>query len=296
MKSLILLAENPLGSENQKEKISMANTRVAKGRAPLRGPRVKLSMDERIDRMEKSVGLLAKSVRSLAKGMYSADEFGEEDPMMSEDPLGGYDENEDPMAVDGIDGADEDELELSEDFLGDFDPYGGTEDHGEPDGEEDTYQDEPEDIPGVSHEGDLTKGRVNRARTNKGRINRSRLSKDDASGNFGEKDDDIPGNRRLVPDDKNKDAGEYLIQGGPSDGQGVNKAQIDRMVDQRVRSALVKAGVIRKSDGPAPGANTKLEKSASVDHNQLFEDLKKRSWKEINQLRIELGDLPAGIL
>lgn len=188
-----------------------------------------------------------------------------------------YDEEEDPMAVDDIDGEDEDELELGdgEDFLSEFDPYGGEEDHGEPE-DEATDQELP----------------TNKARVNRARINRGRISKDDAASSFGEKDEDIPGNRQLDPDHKDKDAGEYLIQGGPSDGQAVQKA-----LRKAVRAELISAGLIRKADGPRVGANTKLEKSAPAPTQaELFEKMKGRSFREINQLRVELGDLPAGII
>lgn len=282
MKSLIKLAENPVDSEDEEKEDKMANTRTNKGRS-VSGPRTKLmNADDRFDRIEKSIVSLARMVKHLAEG--------------DEEPMDDYAENEDPMAVDDIDGDDEDELELNlsddEYFGSDFEPYGGELDRPERGGEE-TEQDEPEDIPGVSHEGDLSKGRVNRSR-----VNRSRVSKDDASSNFGEKDNDIPGNRPLEPDKKDKEAGEYLIQGGPGDGPGpISKGQA-RAIAQIVRGELAKAGVgpsavAKSSDGPRIGTRgSKIDKGDAVDMDALREQARGMSFSELNRIRVGVGDLP----
>jgi hypothetical protein len=280
MKSLIKLAENPLQLEEEKEGKMVNN--ISKGRT-VRGPRTKLSMAERIDRMERNQVSIAKALRTIAKGLYgAADDDDEHEPM--DEPMDDYDEDEDPMAIDDIDDDDEDELSLDDDeYLGsDFAPYGGEKTKGERPAD-DTEQDEPEDVPGVSWEGDLTK-------TRKRRVGKAKVSKDDSSSNFGEKDDDIPGNRQLVPDKKNKDAGEYLIQGGSGDGQSAfSKAQLQAIANI-FRSELRRASMVRKAEAPGVGTrDSKIEKG--VDQDRMFDELKKRSFKEINALRVEIGDL-----
>ena len=290
MKSLIKLADNPLELDDKDEKESkMAkdDTKTNKGRK-VSGPRMKLSDQERFDRLERSVGTISRAVRTMAKGMYKMPP----DEGMGGGGMGGmeddYEEDADPMAVDDIDMEDEDELELGDDYYGsDFDPYGGEEDKPER-GEDDTLQDQPEDIPGISARGNA----VGKAKSSK-----SKVAKDDAASSYGEKDSDIPGNRPADMDKKDKDAGEYLIQGGPGDGPGpVSKATV-RAISQIVRSELRRAGTLRKAETPGVGArDSKVDKAEAVDVDQLQNQMRGRSFQEINRFRVEIGDLPAGIL
>lgn len=149
-------------------------------------------------------------------------------------------------------------LTKMDDFDSDFQPYGdGADDSG-------AYNEDEEEAtmnePGLSL---ARKARVRKAAP------RSRLSKDDAASSFGEKDDDIVGNRPSVPDDKNKDAEEYLIQGDAGDGPGpVSKSARDAA--SIVLSELRKAGVLpsatKKSRSPSVGNSmTTLRKSEDED-------------------------------
>ena len=147
---------------------------------------------------------------------------------------------------------------------------------------------------------------LNLARTNKSVGTASKVAKDDAASSFGEKDSDAPGNRPYDQTDPGED--DTIIQGGPSAGPGpisksegtyVTQAQLMTMINRGVRQALDAAGVsrINKSVAPGVGASTKLDKSESpVDMAKLSGDLKGRSFSEINKLRVELGDLPAGVI
>lgn len=289
-KGLIKLADNPVEPEYFGEEDTVNNgTAVAKGRKV--GPaRTKLSnSEERLFRIENAVGSLANSVATLAKHMAKDGDMGGEGFMDD------YDSEEDPMDIEMPDMEDEDELALSEDgyFGSDFDPYGG-EDTVEEDSDEELAQWEPEDVEGVSHEGDVTKARVNRARTNKGRINRARISKDNEASSFGEKDEDIPGNRPLDPDNKKRPATDWLIQGASDDGPGpVSKA----VLQKAVRAELVRAGVIRKSTGPAPSGSSKISKaSADPTMYDLVMAGKERSFQELNRARIAFGQMSSGVL
>ena len=216
-----------------------------KGRS-VSGPRTKLAaVDSRIDRIEQSLGSLAKSVNALArvsKALLEKD-FGEE----------GEEDEQDPMEIE-----DEDEEAL------------------------------------------------NLAKTNKSAGRTSKVAKDDAASSFGEKDDNAPGNRPYDQTSPGED--DTVIQGGPSAGPGpiskaeatyVTPAQLRSLINRGVREALADAGVSRitKSVAPGVGASSKLDKAERpVDMTKLQSDLKTRSFSEINKLRVELGDLPAGVI
>lgn len=212
-----------------------------KGRS-VHGPRTKLaSADDRMGRIEQSLGSLAKSVNALAKVQKA----------MLDKSFG--DDEQDPMDVE-----DEDDEAL------------------------------------------------NLAKTDKSVAQASKVAKDDAASSFGEKDDNAPGNRPYDQTDPGED--DTIIQGGPSagpgpiskaEGQYMTAAQLQSMVNRSVRQALDAAGVsrINKSVAPGVGASTKLDKSERpVDMTKLASDLKGRSFAEINKLRVEVGDLPAGVI
>lgn len=211
-----------------------------KGRS-VHGPRTKLASEDRMTRIEQSIGSLAKSVNALAKVQKA----------MLEKSFG--DDEQDPMDVE-----DEDDEAL------------------------------------------------NLSKTSKSVAQASQVAKDDAASSFGEKDDDTPGNRPY--DQTNPGEDDTIIQGGPSagpgpisksEGQYMTAAQLQTMINRSVRQALDAAGVsrINKSVAPGVGASSKLDKSERpVDVAKLAGDLKSRSFSEINKLRVELGDLPAGVI
>lgn len=166
-------------------------------------------------------------------------------------------------------------------------------------GDEDDEQD-PMDVEDEDDEA------LNLAKTDKSVAQASKVAKDDAASSFGEKDDDAPGNRPY--DQTNPGEDDTIIQGGPSAGPGpisksegtyVTPAQLQTMINRGVRQALDAAGVsrINKAVAPGVGASSKLDKSERpVDMTKLSAELKGRSFSEINKLRVELGDLPAGVI
>lgn len=147
---------------------------------------------------------------------------------------------------------------------------------------------------------------LNLARTSKSFGRASKVAKDDAASSFGEKDSNAPGNRPYDQTDPGED--DTIIQGGPAAGPGpisksresfITQAQMQSMIKRSVREALQASGVsnINKSVAPGVGASSKLDKAERpVDMTRLSTDLKNRSFSEINKLRVELGDLPAGVI
>jgi hypothetical protein len=228
------------------------------------GPRTKLaSSDDRMGRIEQSLGALAKSVNALAKVQKAM---------------------------------------LTKDFDDEgFDDEAEDEDEGEQD---------PMDVQ------DMDEDALNLARTSKSKASKSKgpktskagskVAKDDAASSFGEKDDTAPGNRPY--DQTNPGEDDTIVQGGPgagpgpiSKGQGtfVTAARLEAMINRGVRQALDAAGVsrINKSVAPGVGSSSKLDKSErAVDMAELSKGLRNRSFSEINRLRVELGDLPAGVI
>lgn len=293
--SLIKLAENPLAKadddsmdyENEEES-SMGD--LNKGRS-VSGPRTKLSNAEEVQEIKSSVAELSKAVRALAKSQQTVlAKFGGGFPPMEEEepmpPMGGGDEFGGGAEFGGGDdfgGGDEfgggfgeegeDDLDLGAEnmFHSDFDPsYGGNE-QAQMRGGDVTMQVRPDQM-----------------------VRNAIVSKDDSSSNFGEKDSDIAGNRKLDPDNKDKSADEYLIQGGPSAGQGVNKALL-KAIAREVVSELSKSKVAKSAEAPHVG-NSQIAKGETVDFNALQESAVKLSFKDLNRMRVEAGDLPAGIL
>jgi hypothetical protein len=119
---------------------------------------------------------------------------------------------------------------------------------------------------------------------------KGKVAKDDAAGNFGEKDDDIPGNRSLSPDDKDKDAGEILIQGDASDGPG---AQVNAAFDVIFDNYMLRKGLIRKSAGPMIGVGGA---PPAPDMDELNKRARGMSFQDLNRLRVQVGELSGGLI
>lgn len=270
-RSLIRLADNPVEpekfytDEDDSQEDGDMNDRTNKGRA-VRGPRTKLASADRFDRIERAVGTLAASVQQLAKANQAMMKAGGFDVMDD------YDEDQDPMDVEMPDDEDEDELQLADEdgyIHSDFDPYGGEDDLGEPE-EEPTEQELP----------------TNKARVNRARVNRARLSKDDAASSFGEEDDDVPGNRPLDADNKDRPASDYVIQGGSDAGPGpVSKA----VLSKAVRAELVKMGIVKSAKSPAAaGASSKISKAdPEPSMMDLVDSGRKLSFQQLNRARFD---------
>lgn len=129
------------------------------------------------------------------------------------------------------------------------------------------------------------------------------LSKDDEASTFGEKDRDVPGNRPFDP--RNVGDDDTVIQGGPSAGPGpvmkstitLTPKQLQAMINRSVREALesARSSTIHKSNGPRIPGSSKIG-SPEPQLDQVFSQLKQRSFREINRLRTELGDLPPTVV
>jgi hypothetical protein len=237
---------------------------MRKGRR-VSGPRVKLSIDKRMTSIENAIIDLAETVSSLAQsnsvvGKAVLARLRKED----EDD---EDEKEDKAKV----GKARIRKEDYESETG----IGGTKDAGD----DRTSEDETKNDLGIT-EGDLTKGR--------------RLAKDDAASSFGEKDDDMPGNKPAGIDEKDKGPGDYLIQGDSSDGPGPTvSAAFKADLDKAVSDVYARHGIIMKAQGPRTGTGG-TERNVDVDG--LFAKARDMSFRELNRKRVEVGDLPDGLI
>lgn len=262
----------------------MPTQTVSKGRR-VSGPRTKLAAEVRLESLEKAVIDLAESVAIVAKAIVK-----NEDDMMASPPV-----EDDEMSDEDADAP----IDLADDFDGDFTPYGDETDAGSAANEgEDT-----ENELGI-HDGDLTKA-LRKAAVATGRTaSKARVRKDDAASSFGEKDDDITGNRPLDSDNKGRPAEDYLIQGDSGDGPGpVNKA----LLNKAVRDELARMGIVRKARSPRPAdsqigkaddevAYTLPDGTVLKGWDAVRERARGMSFQELNRMRIALGDMPAGIL
>jgi hypothetical protein len=258
--------EDPFGEEGQDEMGEDSMYQMRKGRK-LRGPRVKLSVDGRISNLEKGVADLAETVASLAK---STTFLGKAviARLQKED-----DEDEDD--------AKEDKAKVRKgvakvrkaDYASDT-GVGATKDVGD----DRTSQEETENETGIT-EGELTLGQVR---------------KDDAAGNFGEKDEDMPGNAPAGIDEKDKSPDDYLLQGGPGDGPGPQvSAAVKAELEKAVNAVYARHGILRKAQGPRPGTGSG---AAAQGDEAAFTKIKDLSFRQINQMRTELGLLPNGLI
>lgn len=255
----------------------MYRARVSRGRK-VSGPRTKLASAGQVNRIERAIvdladtqTSLAKSVATLAKAVINRadddDDDSKEDKSAKTAKTAKAQKAQTSKATSK-------KSKKSQDMGSDFQPYGDTEDEGDPesqDPEESTMNE-----PGLQDPKGATE------------LKNSGVKKDDASGNFGEKDSDIPGNREAGIDEKDKSAEEYLIQGGPGDGPGPVSKAVRTEIDSAVSSVLAKHGILRKSRGPAPG-NSQVETGQSVEIDGVFEQARNMSFRQLNKIREESG-------
>ena len=261
--------------EEELEGGGMYRAKVSRGRK-VSGPRTKLASAGQVNRIERAIvdladtqTSLAKSVATLAKAVINRNDDDEDD-----------DGKEDKASKTAkakkaqTSKATSKKSKKSQDMRSDFQPYGDTEDEGDPesqDPEESTMNE-----PGLQDPKGATE------------LKNSGVKKDDASGNFGEKYNDIPGNREAGIDEKDKPTAEYLIQGGPGDGPGPVSKAVKSEIDEAVSGVLAKHGIIRKSRGPAPG-NSQVETGTSVEIDGVFKQARDMSFRQLNKIREESG-------
>jgi len=166
---------------------------------------------------------------------------------------------------------DSEEVELGESASeSDFSPYGSS-DLGSPESYSGSESD-TKNVPGL----------VSMAR-------KTKVSKDDASSNFGEKDSDVPGNPPITPDTKDWPADQTII---PKSKLGPTLTKLLKETAE-IRSALVSAGLIKKAAAPTVGKTTP---EAQPDLGDLESRARSMSFKELNQFRVAVGDLPDSII
>ena len=250
--------EAPFGEEPEDDMSGMYSMR--KGRK-VSGPRLKLSTEQRLSGIENAMVSLAETVASLAQ---SSSTVGKAvlARLQKDD-----DEDED-------DESKTDKRRVRKQYESDT-GIGDTKDVGD----DRTAEDETKNDLGIT-EGDLTKGR--------------RLAKDDAAGNFGEKDDDIPGNKVAGIDEKDKGPEDYLLQGDSSDGPGPTVSNAVRAeIDKAVSEVYARHGIVMKAQGPRTGTGSS---SPTLDVDGLFAAARGMSFQELNRKRVEIGELPAGLI
>jgi hypothetical protein len=259
------MPEDPFAEGGEDEMGEDSMYQMRKGRK-LRGPRVKLSLEQRQANLEKGVADLAETVASLAKST----------SFLGKAVLARLEKDED----DDEDDAKEDKAKVRKGVAKVRKQYesdtgvGATKDVGD----DRTSQEETENETGIT-EGELTLGQVR---------------KDDAAGNFGEKDDDMPGNAPADIDEKDKSPEDYLLQGDPGDGPGPQvSAAVKAELEKAVSAVYARHGIIRKAQGPRTGTGSG---TAAQGDEAAFSKIKSLSFKQINQMRTDLGLLPNGLI
>jgi hypothetical protein len=254
--------EAPFGEEAPEEDEMSGMYSMRKGRR-VSGPRVKLSLeklDNRMTGIERAVVDLAETVSSLAQsnsvvGKAVLARLRKDDEKDEEDEK-------------------EDKASLRKDYASDT-GIGDTKDVGD----DRTSEEETKNEVGIT-EGDLTKNR--------------RLAKDDAASSFGEKDDDMPGNKPAGIDEKDKSPEDYLLQGGASDGPGPTvSAALKADLAKAAAAVYARHGIVMKASGPRPGTGGS---EPTTDVDDLFARARNMSFRELNRKRVEVGDLPDGLI
>jgi hypothetical protein len=260
------MPEDPFAEDGEDEMGEDSMYQMRKGRK-LRGPRVKLSLEQRQANLEKGVADLAETVASLAKST----------SFLGKAVLARLQKEED----EDEDDAKEDKARVRKgtakvrkaDYESDT-GVGATKDVGD----DRTSQEETENETGIT-EGELTLGRVR---------------KDDAAGNFGEKDEDMPGNAPAGIDEKDKSPEDYLLQGGPGDGPGPQvSAAFKADLEKAIAGVYSSHGILRKAQGPRTGTGSG---AAAQGDEAAFARIKDLSFKQLNQMRTDLGLLPNGLI
>lgn len=126
---------------------------------------------------------------------------------------------------------------------------------------------------------------------------KGRLAKDDKWSNFGEKDSDIPGNAPVVPDTKEWPGDQTVVDGSggglsgmaPSGVKGIAKS-LEALHAQvsAIEKALQSVGIVYKAAAPTVGAGAPGQ---DVDLADLEERARQMSFRELNRLRAEMGEL-----
>jgi len=124
------------------------------------------------------------------------------------------------------------------------------------------------------------------------------LAKDDRWSNFGEKDSDIPGNAPVTPDTKDWPGDQTVVDGrggglsgmSPHGVRGINKSfeELSAKV-ALLEKALEAAGVVVKAQPTTIGAPAAAE--GSISFEEAFEKAKSLSFRELNRLREQIGEL-----
>jgi hypothetical protein len=291
-------------------------------------------MDARLDNMDIGLARLAKSVNYIGRYLQtqaSKSRINRHDPMggggMGGDEMGGgmggYEEDEDPMAIPGQE--EDDSLDLA----------AGPQLRAT--GEGSNLSVRKAQVQKAQRVLQMNKAyeaqQLRKAARALQAAGYSIVSKDDAATSFGEKDSDVTGNRPF--DTESVGENDTVIQDGPGAGPGpVSKAMrggvtptnMESLVQKSVLStmgamfeayglqqvrplqlpAVTKAtapavgAAVMKSTAPAPGATpfeTKLDNaSGEPDLGELFDKMRKESWGRINDIRVQVGDLSGGIL
>lgn len=298
---LIRLAQNPniaKGDDGEGEGMKdwedvMDESKEEKGMR-VSGPRTKLA--SQVDGIEKSVSALAKAVKMIAKNQQKLAKNFDEMGMGAEDPMGAPAPAAPAPAPAAAPALEEEKGYMGMAMKSDGKVYAqegsGYPDENNESREFDTNERDYKDAEianAIKVMKSLEKSLMKSAP--KPRLaNKAVIRKDDATGDsFGEKDDDLIGNRPF--DQTERDDYATLINGESSDGPGpITKSYVDGIVAKAVSDTLASVGI--NSTAPSVGGGSMLSKSmSSVDVDGLKADFANRSFAEINRARDEMGDL-----
>jgi len=264
-RKLLKLAENPVAKQEEEEDLDSLlgeDEEVEEEEAP--------DFEEELAVMRKAQAetskillSLTRSVSAIAKHVMAKDEEEEEFLPDTETP----------------------DLE-SEDVMDKQEPaYSGTSDQGEPDVPEDTETDPAIEGAGTENaEGDP--GLVSLATK---KVRKSKVKKDDASSNFGEKDSDVPGNPAVTPDTKDWPADQTVL---PHSDLAPTLQKLQKQLAQ-MQKAMVAGGLIKKAQPRGIGVRTE---EPQPELPKLEEQARGMTFRELNRMRSECGDLPSGVV
>jgi hypothetical protein len=243
-----------------------------------------ITTDERLDAVTKSLGDLATVVRDMAVHVYKGDEaYGEEEEYeapIEEAPAEDEIAMNDPMAEAPMESPMEPGLGMEEEV--DKMP----EEEGMPEGEE-MLPDPVADEEMASHGGMYRSRKAKVAKRKavaKGYNNAARQKRDEEDAPFDEQQSSIKGNEASP-------AGR--MDGGREDETfNASFMQVTKEL-KTIREALGSAGItVARSVVPPVGTVSKGRNAEPVMTRDLEAEVKTRSWKELNKLREDVGDLP----
>lgn len=268
--------EEPMGYEPEEVEGGMYRAQVTRGRR-VSGPKTKLMASQSMRRMESAVVELAENQASMARSIAGLAKA----VLTKGDDSDDEDEGKEDKALRKGSGTHKAQARKGADVGSGFQPYGEGSDEGDP--ESQTSEESTMNEPGLQD----PKG--------KSTVGKGGVKKDDASGNFGEKDSDVPGNREAGIDEKDKPAEEYLIQGGPGAGTGPVGKAVTEDLNKAVAGVLAEHGLIKKAVAPAPG-NSAIETGEQPNMDDLFDQARGMSFGELNRIRVESGELPRTLI